>query len=80
MVCFDRTLMCIHDRLDAKEAEAFCLFLLAERYRHAVDIRLINRTLSELARKHGLDLDRLERKLSTLVLEDEEDFRPGGTI
>jgi hypothetical protein len=53
MIKFDSDDMVIHSKLTRDEAIIFCMFLLAEKKRHAEDIKKIVTTIEYLEDKHS---------------------------
>jgi hypothetical protein len=57
MIKFDSQGLTIHDKLDKTEAFIFCKFLLAEKKRHAEDIRMIESSIDYLENKFSFKAD-----------------------
>lgn len=56
MIKFDDQGMTIHDKLDRTEAIIFCKFLMAEKKRHAEDIRMIESSIDYLENKFSFEI------------------------
>lgn len=57
MIKFDSQGLTIHDKLDRMEAIVFCKFLMAEKKRHAEDIRMIEDSIDYLENKFSFKTD-----------------------
>lgn len=55
MIKFDSDNMVIHNELNRDEAIVFCKFLIAEKIRHAEDIKKIEITIDYLENKYSFD-------------------------
>lgn len=56
MIEFDSNYLVIHNKLDKNEAITFCKFLMAERKRHFVDIKMIESSINYLEDKFSFDI------------------------
>ncbi len=56
MIKFDSDNMVTHDVLNRDEAIIFCKFLIAEKKRHAEDIRRIENSINYLENKYSFEV------------------------
>lgn len=61
MIKFDSDGLTIHDKLDRNESIVFCKFLIAEKRRHAEDIKMIETSISYLEDKFGFNIEEIIR-------------------
>lgn len=61
MIEFDSNYLVIHNKLDRDEAITFCKFLIAERKRHIVDIKMIETSIDYLENKYSFDIEEIIR-------------------
>ena len=61
MIEFDFHGLTLHNKLSKEESIIFCKFLIAEKRRHADDIKMIENSISFLEDKHGFDIEEIIR-------------------
>lgn len=62
MIEFDSHGLTIHSKLNRTEAIIFCKFLIAEKRRHAEDIKMIENSVEYLESKFSFDIEDILKK------------------